>query len=182
LAERRAQNGLQKRLRGLAPRALANLLRGIEKESLRANPNGSLALTPHPPALGSALTHPHITTDFSEAQVELITSVHSSPEACLEQLMQVHEFVYRQTRLLQNAGQQLRAKNLAPVDWHRYETSACGMAELSVAACLTNLLPSRTAHRTQDFDARDARRPSGHSTAPRRPTRRGCERPWRGFG
>jgi glutamate--cysteine ligase len=95
LVERRGQDGLHKRLRSLAPRALANLLRGIEKESLRANPNGSLALTPHPPALGSALTHPHITTDFSEAQLELITSVHSSPEACLEQLTQIHEFVYR---------------------------------------------------------------------------------------
>jgi glutamate--cysteine ligase len=95
LAERRAQNALQKRLRGLAPRALANLLRGIEKESLRATPSGALALTPHAPALGSALTHPHITTDFSEAQLELITSVHSSPEACLEQLTHIHEFVYR---------------------------------------------------------------------------------------
>jgi glutamate--cysteine ligase len=95
LAERRGQDSLHKRLRGLAPRALANLLRGIEKESLRTNPNGTLALTPHPPALGSALTHPHITTDFSEAQLELITSVHSSPEACLEQLTQIHGFVYR---------------------------------------------------------------------------------------
>jgi glutamate--cysteine ligase len=95
LAERRGQNGLNKRLRGLAPRALANLLRGIEKESLRTSPNGALALTPHPRALGSALTHPHITTDFSEAQLELITAVHSSPEGCLEQLTQIHQFVYR---------------------------------------------------------------------------------------
>jgi glutamate--cysteine ligase len=34
---------------------------------------GSLALTPHPAELGSALTHPHITTDYSESQLELIT-------------------------------------------------------------------------------------------------------------
>ena len=95
MVERRGQDGLHKRLRGLAPRALANLLRGIEKESLRTNPNGALAQTPHPPALGSALTHPHITTDFSEAQLELITSVHSSPEGCLEQLTEIHQFVYR---------------------------------------------------------------------------------------
>jgi glutamate--cysteine ligase len=85
---------IQDGLRALGARALANLRRGIEKESLRATPTGALALTPHPRALGSALTHPHITTDFSEAQLELITSVHSSPEACLEQLTQVHQFVY----------------------------------------------------------------------------------------
>ena len=60
--------------------------RGIEKESLRARPDGTLATTPHPAALGSALTHPHITTDFSEAQLELITGVHASVEACLEEL------------------------------------------------------------------------------------------------
>jgi glutamate--cysteine ligase len=41
--------------------------RGVEKESLRVNPGNGLALTPHPAALGSALTHPHITTDYSES-------------------------------------------------------------------------------------------------------------------
>ena len=51
--------------------SLAGMRRGIEKESLRSNADGSLALTPHPAALGSALTHPHITTDFSESQLEL---------------------------------------------------------------------------------------------------------------
>ena len=69
--------------------------RGIEKESLRALPDGTLALTPHPAALGSALTHPHITTDFSESQLELITGVHADVEACLEELTQIHQFVYR---------------------------------------------------------------------------------------
>ncbi len=69
--------------------------RGIEKESLRALPDGKLALTPHPLALGAALTHPHITTDFSESQLELITGVHASVEAALEELTQVHQFTYR---------------------------------------------------------------------------------------
>ena len=57
--------------------------RGIEKESLRARPDGSLATTPHPAVLGSPLTHAHITTDFSESLIELITSVHASAGACL---------------------------------------------------------------------------------------------------
>jgi len=86
---------LRERLRALAPGTLRSLRRGIEKESLRARPDGALAMTPHPAALGSALTHPHITTDFSEAQLELITGVHASPEACLEELTQIHRFVYR---------------------------------------------------------------------------------------
>lgn len=73
---------------------LRRISRGIEKESLRVGPNGELARTPHPKALGSALTHPLITTDFSEAQVELITDVHDSVEGSLGELTDVHRFVY----------------------------------------------------------------------------------------
>jgi len=68
---------------------------GIEKESLRVRPDGRLASTPHPPALGSALAHPHITTDFSESQLELITSPHAGAEACLAELTGIHQAVYR---------------------------------------------------------------------------------------
>ncbi|MGH8682834.1 MAG: glutamate--cysteine ligase [Burkholderiales bacterium] len=86
---------LQERLRALSPAVLADLRRGIEKESLRVRPDGPLAATPHPAALGSALTHPHITTDFSEAQLELITGVHTGVDACLDELQHIHQFVYR---------------------------------------------------------------------------------------
>jgi glutamate--cysteine ligase len=79
----------------LAPERLLGIRRGIEKESLRATPQGSLALTPHPAGLGSALTHPNITTDYSESQLELITGVHASVEQCLEELTNVHQFTYR---------------------------------------------------------------------------------------
>jgi len=82
-------------LTSLPRETLLGLRRGIEKESLRVAPGGALALTPHAPALGSALTHPHITTDFSESQLELITGVHASAEACLEELERIHQFVYR---------------------------------------------------------------------------------------
>ena len=74
------------------------MCRGIEKESLRSQPGGGLALTPHPAALGSALTHARITTDFSESQVELITGVHGGVEACLDELTQIHQFTYRSLR------------------------------------------------------------------------------------
>ncbi|MFT7775867.1 glutamate--cysteine ligase [Roseateles sp.] len=74
---------------------LLGIRRGIEKESLRALPGGSLALTPHPVALGAALTHPHITTDYSESQLELITGVHAGVEDCLQELTEIHQAVYR---------------------------------------------------------------------------------------
>ncbi|MBL0419884.1 glutamate--cysteine ligase [Ramlibacter sp. AW1] len=74
---------------------IKGIRRGVEKESLRATADGSLALTPHPHALGSALTHPHITTDYSESQLELITGVHATPETCLEELMRIHQFTLR---------------------------------------------------------------------------------------
>ena len=74
---------------------LDRLIRGIEKESLRVLPDGSLSKRPHPKALGSALTHRWITTDFSEAQLELITGTHSSPEEVLEELANVHAYVQR---------------------------------------------------------------------------------------
>lgn len=87
-------SSLQERLGALSPKRLKGIRRGIEKESLRALPTGKLALTPHPAALGSALTHPHITTDFSESQVELITGVHAGVEECLQELTEIHQATY----------------------------------------------------------------------------------------
>jgi len=86
---------VQERLRAFGADALRGMRRGIEKESLRVEPDGMLAQTPHPKALGAALTHPHITTDFSESQLELITGVQASVESCLEELTQIHQVVYR---------------------------------------------------------------------------------------
>ena len=86
---------LRERLRALPAGALGDLRRGIEKESLRVKPDGSLALTPHPHKLGSALTHPNITTDFSESQLELITGVHPDADACLQELTEIHQVVIR---------------------------------------------------------------------------------------
>ncbi|HFI0114250.1 TPA: bifunctional glutamate--cysteine ligase GshA/glutathione synthetase GshB, partial [Streptococcus suis] len=55
---------------------------GIERESLRINAENRVAQTPHPESLGSRSFHPYIQTDYSEPQLELITSVaHSTKEA-----------------------------------------------------------------------------------------------------
>ncbi|MBA2964062.1 MULTISPECIES: glutamate--cysteine ligase [Ramlibacter] len=86
---------LQSSLDALSADRLRGIRRGIEKESLRATASGALALTPHPAGLGSALTHPCITTDYSEAQLELITGVHATPETCLEELLRIHQATVR---------------------------------------------------------------------------------------
>lgn len=44
---------------------------GIEWESLHANEEGKLSLTPHPAIFGDKLTNPLVTTDFSESQSKL---------------------------------------------------------------------------------------------------------------
>jgi glutamate--cysteine ligase len=79
---------------GPQPDALVTGLRGIERESLRVTPDGQLAMTPHPRALGSALTHPSLTTDYSEALIELITPAEHDAAITLDKLDELHRFVY----------------------------------------------------------------------------------------
>ena len=74
---------------------LTGMKRGLEKESLRITADGHLAQTPHPPALGAALTHPFITTDFSEALIEFITPAFESYTQPIEFLQRLHRFAYQ---------------------------------------------------------------------------------------
>ena len=89
---------LERRIQALASPEQLTLLpsiqRGIEKESLRITPDGRLAQTPHPTALGSALSHPYITTDYSEALLEFITPVYADIDAALGKLDDIHRFTY----------------------------------------------------------------------------------------
>ena len=66
-------------------------LRGIEKEGLRANASHQISQTDHPRALGHPLTHPAITTDYSEALTELITPVKKTREELLQSLTEIHQ-------------------------------------------------------------------------------------------
>ncbi len=79
---------------GLA--ALSAISHGVEKESLRVDPSGHLAQTPHPAGLGSALTHACITTDFSEALMEFITPVFRNPADTVHFLSDLHTFTFTQ--------------------------------------------------------------------------------------
>ncbi len=89
---------LQRRLALLALDAnrplLAQGLRGIERETLRVTRDGALAHSAHPVAWGSALTHPHITTDYAETLVEFITPAEHDIAVALQKLDESHRFAY----------------------------------------------------------------------------------------
>lgn len=73
--------------------SLPGIKHGVEREGLRINEGGSLAQTPHPKAIGSALTHSSITTDFSESLLEFITPPETDPKTTLAQLNDIHKYV-----------------------------------------------------------------------------------------
>lgn len=91
-------NPLPKRLQYLIDNNLQHLLplglKGIEKESLRIDRHGVISQAPHPKTLGSALTHPAITTDYSEALLEFITPPFADIKQTLGFMHQTHQFVY----------------------------------------------------------------------------------------
>jgi len=90
---------LDSRLQWLSDGAHADLvcngLRGIEKECLRVDPRGRLSRQAHPAALGAALTHPFITTDYSEALFEFVTPPVATSWELLQFLCDIHCFVNR---------------------------------------------------------------------------------------
>lgn len=75
--------------------ALDGILHGIEKEGLRTDPHGAISQTGHPASLGSALTHSHITTDYSEALLEFITPAFRESAAALQFLQELHCYAYQ---------------------------------------------------------------------------------------
>ena len=74
--------------------SLTGISRGIEREALRVVKEGRLSDAPHRTELGSALTHPYITTDYSETLLEFITPVSQSAELTLNQLKDIQKFTY----------------------------------------------------------------------------------------
>jgi len=70
-------------------------LRGVEKESLRVDARGRLSNRPHPRALGAALTHPNLTTDYSESLPEFVTEPQHSNWETLQLLCDLHVFAHQ---------------------------------------------------------------------------------------
>jgi len=91
---------LEERLQSLSrspgPAPLVGGKTGIEKESLRVTIDGKISQKSHPSELGSPLTHPHITTDYSEALLEFITPPLDDPTEQLAFLRDCHRFAYQQ--------------------------------------------------------------------------------------
>lgn len=104
-------------------------LRGIERETLRVNAQGQLMLTPHPIGLGSALTNPLITTDYSESLLEFITPAEQDISIALDRLDAIHRFSYTQfnNEMLWNNSIpcELPSEAEIPIAW--YGTSHIGM-------------------------------------------------------
>ncbi len=96
---RRTDAQFERRLAGLVNArergVLQGGLKGVEREALRVAPDGHIAKSPHPQALGSALTNPHITTDYSEALIELVTPPFAATWELQQYLCDIHQFVYR---------------------------------------------------------------------------------------
>jgi glutamate--cysteine ligase len=67
-----------------SPSILKSIRQGVERECLRVNPDAHVAMSDHPKALGSKLTHPFITTDYSENLLEYITAVYSDEKELLD--------------------------------------------------------------------------------------------------
>jgi glutamate--cysteine ligase len=96
---RRSDSQFERRLAGLINARERGVLKGgqkgIEREALRVTPEGRISQAAHPRDIGSALTHPHITTDYSEALVELVTPPFAATWELQQYLCDIHQFVYR---------------------------------------------------------------------------------------
>lgn len=73
-------------------RTLPGIRRGFEKECLRVDALGHIAMSSHPSTLGSNLTHPMITTDYSEALLEFITPPMSRVIDLFSNLLELHQY------------------------------------------------------------------------------------------
>ena len=93
------QRLLEERIERLISSGSSKLLeggkKGLEKESLRIASDGTIAQTRHPHAWGSPLTHPYITTDYSESLPELITPPFSDTSAATGFLEDVHRILHQ---------------------------------------------------------------------------------------
>lgn len=74
-------------------RYLMNCNFGLEKENVRVDENGAMALTPHPKVFGDRLKNPYIKTDFSESQVEMATPICHTIDETYDSLENIHDVV-----------------------------------------------------------------------------------------
>ena len=125
------KQGFEQRLESLAAAGsdvLHGGLKGVEKESLRVDPRGFLAQTPHPAGLGSALTNNFITTDFSEALLEFVTPAFETTWETLRCICDIHQFTYAhlEDEMLWTASMPCRIPGDREIPLARYGDSNVG--------------------------------------------------------
>ncbi|KAA0449429.1 MAG: glutamate--cysteine ligase [Candidatus Thioglobus sp.] len=88
--------GLTEKIKQLKPYSalLKGNLMGLEREGLRVSRKGGISQAPHPKVFGCALTHPNITTDFSESLIELVTPPTGSAKEMLAFLAKTQQYLY----------------------------------------------------------------------------------------
>ena len=123
---------LNKRLTSIVDNNLQPLLKdsktGLEKESLRVTSKGCISQTSHPKVLGSALTHPWITTDYSESLLEFITPPLSRANDALDFLLDIETFVYQKldSELLWTTSMPCIIRGASDIHIANYGTSNAG--------------------------------------------------------
>ena len=123
---------LQARLHAVSDHSSLDLVqgahRGLEKESLRITPDGYIAATPHTEVFGSALTNRFITTDYSEALLEMVTPPLETSEHVLGFLDDIHRFIYSglDDELLWAFSMPCMVRSEADIPIARYGTSNVG--------------------------------------------------------
>ena len=105
------------------------ILRGIERESLRVDHKGRISQKNHPENLGSSLTSKDITTDFAEALIEFVTPTFESAEALHEHLNLLHRFLYTEMdkEILWNFSMPCSFQNEQEIRIAEYGESNSGM-------------------------------------------------------
>ncbi len=114
---------------------------GLEKEGLRVSRKGGISQVPHPHTLGCALTHPNITTDFSESLVELVTPALGSATKMLSFLENTQHYLYHHLPKNQNFWSTsmpcvIRGETTIPIA--QYGTSNQGMMKTIYRQGLAN--------------------------------------------
>ncbi|MAZ46981.1 MAG: glutamate--cysteine ligase [Halobacteriovoraceae bacterium] len=77
------------------PTLVFEIRQGLERETLRTDQNAHASKSQHPEKLGSKLTHPYITTDYSENLLEFITPVFKESEELLKFMGNLHNFTFQ---------------------------------------------------------------------------------------
>lgn len=74
---------------------LKNSKIGLEKEALRVDKNGTISYKMHPKKFGASLTNRYITTDYSEALIEIVTPPCGSQKEVFNYLQNIIAFIYK---------------------------------------------------------------------------------------